>query len=314
MKIIFFGTSRLAASILEALFLSKHKVKAVVTTPDKKRGRGQKIAFSPVKLFAQKKGLTILQPTDLEDKAFLQILRNFSVDLLVVCAYGKMLTKEVLQIPQIYAINLHTSLLPKYRGAAPINWALIKGERKTGVTIFRMNEYMDQGEIILQKKIDISLTDNALSLTQRLAELGAKTLLEAIDLIVQQKVTFVAQDENQVSYAPKLRKKDGLINWQTSALEIHNRIRGLQPWPSAFTYLNNKLLKIWQSKVIESKNNAQPGEILEIDTQKGILVQTSKHILLITELQLEGKKKMSVTEFILGHKIEVGQKLGQQVQ
>ncbi len=310
MKIVFFGTSDFAVSTLKALFSSKHKILGVVTAVDKAKGRGLKFSFSPVKAFAQKKDSSLIQPANLQDAQFIQSLKNVQADLFVVCAYGKILTKEVLQIPRKYAINLHTSLLPKYRGAAPINWAIIRGEKETGVTIFKMNEYMDRGEIILQKKIDISGSDTAVSLAEKLSKVGAEALLKALDLIEQGRATFTLQDESQASVAPKLKKEDGLINWEVQASEIYNRIRGLQPWPGAFTYFENKLLKIWESKVVEGKKDKRPAEIVDVDSKSGILVQTGKDKLLIAVLQLEGKRKMSAAEFILGHSIKIGEKLG----
>ena len=231
-------------------------------------------------------------------------------DLFVVAAYGKILTKDILQIPSNYAINLHASLLPKYRGAAPINWAIIQGENESGVTVFKMNEYMDEGEIILQEKMPILSTETAISLGEKFSRIGAKTLVKAVDLIEQGAVSFTAQDKDKASLAPKLKKSDGLIDWKTKACEIHNRVRGLQPWPGAFTYLNNKLLKIWESRLVPGAGNGRPGEIVEVDNKKGILVQTGKDKLLITHLQLEGKGKMPTSEFILGHTIETGEKLG----
>lgn len=310
MKIVFFGTSDFAVSALGALFSSNHKILGVVTAADKAKGRGQKIAFSPVKIFAQKKNLALLQPESLRDERFIQCLKQKAADLFVVAAYGKILAKEILQIPKKFAVNLHSSLLPKYRGAAPINWAIIKGENRTGVTIFKMNEYTDQGEIILQEKTDISGSDSAVNLGERLAKIGARTLLQALDLIKQDKATFTKQDQRQASGAPKLKKEDGLIDWGLSASQIHNRIRGLQPWPGAFTYFNNKLLKIWESKVIEGEKEKMPGEIVDVGKDKGILVQAGKNRLLISVVQLEGKRKMSAAEFILGHSIEIGKRLG----
>lgn len=310
MKVVFFGTSDFAVPTLEALSLGKDQVLGVVTAPDKKKGRGLTLGFSPVKNFAQKNNLALFQPQDLADSKFLQGLRKKAADVFVLCAYGKILTKEVLQIPKIYAINLHASLLPKFRGAAPVNWAIIKGERQTGITVFKMDEQMDRGDIILQEKVDITSCDTSFSLSERLARLGAKAVLRALELIERKSVNFSRQDEEQATLAPKLKKEDGLINWQAPSCEIYNRVRGLQPWPGAFTYLENKLLKIWQSKIVESPEDAVAGEIVGVDTEKGILVQTGKDQLLITVLQLEGKKKMPVGEFILGHKIKAGQRLG----
>lgn len=311
MKIVFFGTSDFALCALKALFSNRHKILGVVTAEDKARGRGQRIGVSPVKLFAQGNGLALFQPANLREAKFIRSLKNTQADLFVVCAYGKILTKGILQIPQNYAINLHASLLPKYRGAAPLNWAIIKGERQSGITIFKMNEYMDKGEIILQKKTDISASDSAVSLAEKLSSLGAEALLEAVDLIAQGNVSFRAQDETHASFAPKLKKEDGLIDWRSSASEICNRIRGLEPWPGAFTYLKNSLLKIWEGRVAESEEGKAPGEIIEVNAQKGILVQTGKDSLLITAVQLEGKRRMPAGKFILGHRIEVGEKLGQ---
>lgn len=310
MKIVFFGTSDFANSPLNALSLSKHKIIAVVTAADKRKGRGLKRGVSGVKVFAQKKGLPLFQPTDLQDTKFIESLKKMCADLFVVAAYGKILTKDILQIPSNYAINLHASLLPKYRGAAPINWAIVQGEKESGVTVFKMNEYMDEGEIILQEKMPILSTETAISLGEKFSRIGAKTLVKAVDLIEQGAVSFTAQDKDKASLAPKLKKSDGLIDWKTKACEIHNRVRGLQPWPGAFTYLNNKLLKIWESRLVPGAGNGRPGEIVEVDNKKGILVQTGKDKLLITHLQLEGKGKMPTSEFILGHTIETGEKLG----
>ena len=308
MKIIFFGTSDFAVSALNELLLSKHKLLGIVTAVDKRKGRGQRIGLSPVKSFAQKRGLALFQPADLRDAKFVQCLKNEPADLFVVCAYGRILTKEVLRIPKGCAINLHASLLPKYRGAAPVNWAIIRGEKETGVTVFKMDEYMDKGEIILQRKTDISLSDTAVSLAEKLSKIGAEVLLEAIDLIEQKKATFITQDESRASSAPKLKKGDGLINWEAAASEIHNRVRGLQPWPGAFTYLENRLLKIRQSQIVGNEQGGNPGEIIDV-SEKGILVQTGRGGLLITVLQLEGKKEMPSAEFILGHKLEAGKRL-----
>ena len=310
MKIIYFGTADFAIPTLEALFLRGHQILGVVTAADKRKGRGQQIGVSPVKLFAQKKGLTVFQPQRLKDAKFIRVLKSNPVDLFVVASYGKILTEEILNLPKIYAINLHASLLPKYRGAAPVNWAIIRGEKESGITVFKMNELMDQGEIILQRKTNISSSDTAISLNERLSKIGAEAVLEVVDAIEHNSVIFSKQDEKKRSLAPKLKKKDGLINWNCSALEIHNRIRGLQPWPGAFTYFENKFLKIWQSQVVsEGKKCATPAEIVELDKKRGILVQTGGGKLLISALQLEGKKRMTSVEFILGHNIQVGMKM-----
>jgi len=308
MKIVFFGTSDFAVPLLNMLS-SKHKILGVVTAPDKKKGRGRKLRGSPIKALAQKKGLCIFQPEALREAAFIKALKSVSAELFVVCAYGKILTKDILQLPKNYAINLHASLLPKYRGAAPINWAIVKAEKTSGITVFKMDEHMDRGEIILQRKTDISDSDTSLTLGLRLSEIGAEGVLKAIDLIASGRATFARQDEGKASYAPRLRKEDGLINWDFQACQIHNRIRGLKPWPGAFTYLEGKLLKILGSKVMPGPGSRVPGEIVEVE-KEGILVQTGKDGLLITDIQPEGKRAMSSAEFLSGHSIEVGQKLG----
>lgn len=310
MKIVFFGTSDFAAQILQSLLSGKEKISAVVTAVDKKKGRGQLIGASPVKVLAQKKKLAVVQPKDLRDAEFLRFLKGARADLFVLCAYGKILTKEVLDLPAEYAINLHTSLLPAYRGAAPINRAIINGEGETGVTIFKMDEGMDEGEIILQAKTTISASDTAVSLAGRLAVIGSDALLKAIGLIESGKVKFTAQNDARASLAPKLRKADGLIDWQSPALDIHNRIRGLQPWPGAFTWFGNRLLKIWQSRVVKGARQAGAGTVIDVRPKEGILVQTGRNKLLLMSLQLEGKKRMSAPEFILGHNIKAGETLG----
>jgi methionyl-tRNA formyltransferase len=310
MKIVFFGTSDFAAQVLQSLLSGKHNISAVVTAVDKKKGRGQKIGASPVKVLAQKKKLAVLQPEDLRDSEFLRVLKDARADLFVLCAYGKILTKEVLGIPAKYAINLHTSLLPAYRGAAPINRAIINGERETGVTIFKMDKGMDTGEIILQAKTTISASDTAASLAGRLAGIGAEALLKAIGLIECGKVKFTAQDEARASLAPKLKKEEGLIDWQSPALDIHNRIRGLQPWPGAFTWFRDRRLKIWQSRVVKGPSQAGAGTVADVRPKEGILVQAGRNKLLLISLQPEGKKRMSASEFISGHNIKAGETLG----
>ncbi len=308
MKIVFFGTSDFAVPLFNALS-SKHEILGVVTAPDKKKGRGRKLGASPIKALAQKRGLLLLQPEALREITFIKTLNSASAELFVVCAYGKILTKEILQLPKNYALNLHASLLPKYRGAAPINWAVVKGEKESGITVFKMDEHMDRGEIILQQKTDLSDSETSLTLGMRLSEIGAQAVLEAIGLIESGRATFARQDEGQASYAPRLKKEDGLIDWGLEAYQIHNRIRGLKPWPGAFTHLEGKLLKILAGKVMPGPGGRAPGQIAQVG-KEGILVQTGKDGLLLTSLQLEGKRRMSASEFILGHKIKSGEKLG----
>ncbi len=294
---------------LEALCNSKHELTAVVTQPDKKRGRGLKLAFTPVKVFAEKRGLKIYQPSLLKEESFIREISKISPDLLIVVSYGKILPKEVLDIPEIYAINLHASLLPKYRGAAPINWAIINGETETGITIIKMNEYMDQGDILTSRKVKIEPEDTAGSLSDRLARIGADSLLETIELIEKDKAVQLSQDDRAATFAPRIKKDDARIDWSKTSVEISNFIRGMNPHPGAFTYIGEKLVKIWKTKSLSAPEGYNAGEIVGLKKEQGIVVSTGKGYLLITELQLEAKKRMRAVEFLRGHKVKIGQKL-----
>jgi methionyl-tRNA formyltransferase len=244
-------------------------------------------------------------------------LRAYNADLFVVVSFGQILKAVVLNLPKIYAINLHTSLLPRYRGAAPVNWAIINGESKTGVTIIRMNEFMDQGEIILQKEVCIEKDDTAITLGERLSQLGADLILQALELIEEQKATLTVQTESESSYAPKLKKGDGLIDWNQSAYAIHNRVRGVIPWPGAFTYFHGKILKVWKTEIVAEGGNRQvpkerfkPGEVIDVTQSRGIVVSTGEGSIIIKVLQLEGGRKMDAGVFILGHKVFEGTRFG----
>lgn len=310
MKIVFFGTNQFAVISLEALCNSRHELAAVVTQPDKKRGRGLKLAFPPVKIFAEERGLKIYQPSLLKEKSFIDEISKISPDLLIVVSYGKILPKEILDIPEIYAVNLHASLLPKYRGAAPINWAIINGETETGITIIKMNEYMDQGDILTSRKVKIESEDTTGSLSDRLARIGADSLLETIELIEKDKVVQLSQDDRAATFAPRIKKDDARIDWSKTSVEVSNFVRGMNPHPGAFTYIGEKLIKIWKAKSLSAPEGYNAGEILDSGKEQGVVVSTGKGSLLITELQLEGKKRMGAVEFLRGHKVKIGQKLG----
>ena len=309
MKIVFFGTNQFAVISLEALCNSRHELAAVVTQPDKKRGRGLKLAFPPVKVFAEKRGLKIYQPSLLKEKSFIDEISKINPDLLIVVSYGKILPKEVLDIPEMYAVNLHASLLPKYRGAAPINWAIINGETETGITVIKMNEHMDQGDIITSRKVKIEPEDTAGSLSDRLARIGADSLLETIELIEKGKAVQLSQDDRAATFAPRIKKDDARIDWSKTSVEVSNFIRGMNPHPGAFSYIGEKLIKIWKAKSLSVPEGYNAGEIVDLKKEQGIVVSTGKGSLLITELQLEGKKRMGAIEFLRGHKVKVDQKL-----
>jgi methionyl-tRNA formyltransferase len=303
-RIIFFGSPEFAIPSLEALY-EKEEVIAVVTQPDKPKGRGLKPSPSPVKAWASSKGLKVLEPIRLKDPQFIQILKDLSPDLIVVCAYGKIIPKEILEIPKFGCWNIHASLLPKYRGASPINWAILEGEKETGITIMLMDEGLDTGPILLQKKIPISENDNANSLSQKLAQLGKETILSAIELHKKGELKIIPQPEEGISYAPILKKEDGFFTFEEPAEKIEKKIKAFLPWPSAFTYYKNKLLKVFSAKAVPLKHEEKPGTILDIN-KDGILVATSKDAILLKEVQLEGKKKISAYEFACGQRLKKG--------
>ncbi|MFH1440427.1 MAG: methionyl-tRNA formyltransferase [Candidatus Omnitrophota bacterium] len=312
MNIVFFGSSNFGLLSLEMLLKENHKVLSVITQPDKKKGRGLSISSTPIKDYAIKNKLRLYQPEQINSIDSVNFLKNLQVDLFVVIAYGQILSKEVLNIPSLMPINLHASILPAYRGAAPINWAIINEEKKTGITAIKMIEQLDAGPIIFIEEIPIEDNDTAITLENKLSILSAQCLKQSIELIIKGEHQLLSQDINKVSFAPKLKKDDGLINWECQASQIHNLVKGCLGWPNAFTYLGSKLLKIFKTEIIrenypESKLN--PGEITHI-SKDGILVATGKDKILIKELQLEGKRKMQTEEFISGQKIAPGTILG----
>ncbi len=309
MKVVFFGTPKFALPSLNALLESHHQIACVVTRPDRRKGRGRKISPSPVKVLASRNNLLILQPEDITESSLIDSLRGFEPNLFVVVAYGKILPIEILEIPSFYSINLHPSLLPKYRGPAPINWTIINGEKETGVTIFKMDEQMDRGKILVQKKVKIEDDETTETLTTRLAKIGATALMEAIELIEEGKATLRPQAESEATVAPMLRKEDGRIDWAKPSLEIHNFVRGMNPWPSAFTRIEGGVLKVWRTKLVPGKAVGEPSEVIGIKEDEGMLVATGDGQILITELQIEGKTRMQASQFLLGHKIPIGERL-----
>ncbi len=305
MKIIFMGTSEFGIPSLKTLMENKFDILSVVTVPDKKQGRGQKIIFSPIKKFAIENSLPILQVENLKDENFIHQINSLNPDLIIVVAF-KILPKEIFSIPKFGSINLHASLLPKYRGAAPINWAIINGENETGVTTFFLKEKVDTGNIILQNKIPIENEDNFGTLYQKLSVVGANTLLKTIDLIAQNKIQLFIQNENLVSSAPKIFKNNCKINWNKSAFEIHNFIRGLSPMPSAISFHKKNMLKILQSKIVETKTSFSFGTVVE--NKNKLIVAANDFAVEILEIQKEGKSKMEIKNFLRGYKIEIGEK------
>ncbi|MBW1823414.1 MAG: methionyl-tRNA formyltransferase [Deltaproteobacteria bacterium] len=299
------GTPEFAIPSLAMLAASDNNILGVVTQPDRPRGRGKKLHPPPIKTLAQQHGLSVIQPVGVKEENFIKSLKGQNPDLIVVVAFGQILPPKILRIPHHGCINLHASLLPAHRGAAPINWALIKGEETTGVTTIFINEWMDTGDILLKKEIEIEKTDDALSLSHRLSTLGAKLLLETIRQLKKGDLSSTPQDHSKASYAPALKKEDGNIEWKMEAQAIHNQIRGTVPWPGTATNLDNKLLKILKSKVIEEENQEPPGKISQVSPE-GIKVATGKSYLLLTEVQLQDRKRMKAAEFVRGHPIPIG--------
>lgn len=301
MNIIFMGTPDFAIPSLKSLIQSQHKVVAVVTAADKQRGRGQKVTFTPIKEFAVQNNIPVLQPEKLKsNQQFVEELKSFNADLFVVVAF-RILPREVFAIPPKGSFNLHASLLPKYRGAAPIQWALIKGEKETGLTTFKLEEKVDTGNIYLQEKVEIKPEDNFESLHDRLSGLGSKVVLQTVEMIDSGNFQLQKQNDSLASPAPKITKEICEIDWKKSAEEIHNLIRGLSPLPGAFFLFNNKLIKIYKSEIVE-RNDLNPFEICQTKTE--LIIGCGKKSLKVLELQQEGKKRMNVEEFLRGFSFE----------
>lgn len=305
MRLIFMGTPRFAVPAFEKLLNSNHQVVAVVTAPDKPRGRGQVLSPTPVKKAAQEANLPILQPTNLKSPEFLNILKQFNPDLNVVVAF-RILPETVFSMPKYGSMNLHASLLPAYRGAAPINWAIINGETITGLTTFLLQKKIDVGDIIMKRQVAIKPDDDFGSLHDRMSLAGADLLLESIDALEQGKVKPIPQDKAQGSAAPKLTPQTGSINWNRPAKEIHNLVRGLSPFPGAYCRLDGKKLIILKSEIKENLTQVQPGTITIADSKIGLVVACQEGALHILQLKPEGKKAMGSAEFVRGYHVEKG--------
>ena len=317
MKIIFMGTPDFAASALEKIVEAGHEITLVVTQPDKPKGRSGELQVSDVKACALKHGFPVFQPERIQLPENVAYLKNYEADIYVVAAFGQILSQEILDIPKFGCVNIHASLLPKYRGAAPIQQAIIDGEKTTGVTIMQMAAGMDTGDILLQREIPIDDNETGGGLFDKLSELGAELIAEALPKIERGELTPVPQDEKLATKCGKLSKNMGKIDFNKSAVTIRNLVRGLNPWPSAYTRLDGKMLKIWSADAIDDKNvkeiagnvevlkNAAPGTVSFV-TKDAVGVATGKGTLVLKEVQLEGKKRMLVKDFLLGNKVEIG--------
>lgn len=313
LRIVFLGTPAFAVPTLQCLIDRREHIVAVVTQPDRPVGRGRRVAPCPVKELALKHGLLVLQPEKVNSPEFLAQVKSLAPDLAVVAAYGQIFSQQLLDIPTHGFINVHSSLLPVYRGPAPINWAIINGDTETGVTIMKVSLRMDEGDILLQEKVPILPEDDAESLHDRLAHLGARLVGQAIDLLRNNGWQPRPQDHSRATYAPMLKKEDGLIDWHKDALSIERKIRGMKPWPGTYTLYEGKRLRIHCAKPQPYEGSSEPGTILDVSPD-GILVATGRGALLITEVQLEGKKRMAAKEFLLGHALREGMRFTHNVQ
>ena len=305
MNIIFMGTSEFALPTLKSLHQSLHSILAVITQPDKPKGRGQKLLVSPIKQYALDSDLPILQPKTVNDPKFIESLKQNRPDVIIVVAFGQILSEIFLKIPKQFCINLHSSLLPKYRGAAPIHRAILNGDTKSGVTTMIMDKGMDTGDILLMQETPIHQTDTAQNLHDTLSEMGGALVLETLKRLEENTLLPVQQDHNQATFAAKLKKEEGLIRWDQSATSLSNQVRGLTPWPGTYTLLKNKRLRIIKVQIGEGSPDDAPGKVARV-TDVGIEVGTGQGRLIITELQPEGKKSMPTKSFLAGHKVERG--------
>ncbi|KMT21451.1 methionyl-tRNA formyltransferase [Clostridium cylindrosporum] len=306
MKVVFMGTPDFAAYSLESI-VNLHDVLCVVTQPDKPKGRGQKMQFTPVKEVAVKHNIEVLQPNKIkEEKEVIEYIKSLNPDVIVVVAYGQILSSEILNIPKYGCINVHASLLPSLRGAAPINWTIINGDSVTGVTIMQMDEGLDTGDMLLKSEITIGDSETAGELHDRLMNLGGNLLVEALDKIQDGNIKGEKQDNSISSYAHMMKKDLGHVNWNDDAKRIYNLIRGVIPWPGAYTYYNDLVIKIWSASYVSDDFNGDIGEIIKVD-KEGILVKAKSGAILIKELQKIGGKRLDVASFLNGNTLASGE-------
>lgn len=308
MNIVFMGTPDFAVDSLSKIYESGHNILAVISQPDKPSGRGMKLMAPPVKEYALSKNIKVYQPEKIRKNVeFIETLKNLKPDVIVVVAYGKILPKAILDIPKYGCVNVHGSLLPKYRGSAPIQWAIINGENKTGITTMYMNEGMDTGDMILKREIPIENADTYGTLYEKLKKLGGNSIVETLEKIADG-VAPREKQPDEFSLAPMIEKTLGNIDWNKSANEIRNLIRGLNPMPGAFTRLDNKIVKIWSAEVLsyDIDENILPGTVIEANSKTGLIVATGKNSLKITELQMPNAKRMLAEDYLRGNTIQVG--------
>ena len=306
MNLVFMGTPDFAVATLKTLHASRHSVKAVVTQPDRPKGRGRGLQAPPVKQFALDNGLPVVQPEKASAPDCVAQLADLEPDLIVVIAYGQILRDNLLALPRHFCMNVHASLLPQYRGAAPINWAIINGDKETGVTTMKMDAGLDTGDILLMKKVAIENEDTAQNLHDKLAEAGGALVLETIDELEQGRLKFIPQNDAESTYAPKLKKEDGFLQWDQTADALRNRVRGMEPWPGAFGFLKGQRLRFCKVEIGPGEKDDTPGVVMRV-SDYGIEIGTLKDRIIVTEIQPEGKKRMSVKSYLQGHPVKAGE-------
>ena len=309
MKVIFMGTPDFSVGTLEALVAAGHEVVLAVTQPDKPKGRGKEMQFTPVKECALKYDIPVYQPRRVREAECIEELRKYEADIMVVVAFGQILPIEILEMTKYGCVNVHASLLPKYRGAAPIQWSIIDGEKVTGVTTMQMNEGLDTGDMLLKVEIPIEDKETGGSLHDKLAAAGAKLCVETLVGLEAGTITAIPQGETTTSYAKMLDKQLGNIDWSKSAVEIERLIRGLSPWPSAYTDWNGKVMKVWDAAVVNDTTEGTVGSIVKVE-KDAFYVQTGDGLLKVCELQIPGKKRMDAGAFLRGYQIKEGEMLG----
>ncbi len=307
MKIIFMGTPDFSVGTLEALVEAGHEVVLAVTQPDKPKGRGKEMQFTPVKECAMKHGIPVFQPRRVREPECIEELRKYDADVMVVVAFGQILPKEILEMTEYGCINVHASLLPKYRGAAPIQWAIIDGEEVTGVTTMQMDEGLDTGDMLLKTIIPIEAKETGGSLFDKLAEAGAKLCVETLDGLVAKTIVPEPQGETPTAYAKQIKKELGDIDWTWDGKAIERLIRGLTPWPSAYSNWNGKVMKIWDAEITDGNTEEAPGTIVKVE-KEAFYVQTGNGLLKVCELQIPGKKRMDAGAFLRGYQVKAGEK------
>ncbi len=309
MKVAYMGTPDFAVAPLQALLAAGHEVTAVVTQPDKPKGRGAKMVMPPVKVCALEHGIPVFQPQKIREPKAVETVRGFAADVFVVAAFGQILSREILEIPKYGCINIHASLLPAYRGAAPMQWAILNGEKQTGVTIMQMDEGIDTGDMLLKRAVPIEETETDQSLQDKLAKVGSSLIVEALKKLEAGLLRPVRQTEADSSYASRLTKSMGELDWNLGAQVLDQKVRGLYSWPGAYTYFRGKLLKICEAHPVLEEADGQAGTVSAV-TKEAIIVNTGKQKLSLLQVQPESKKRMAVKDFLLGYKVGKGEKLG----